>query len=526
LTPAIFGGKKLPPISHRATLPCEGGKGEEMRLSRVIEGTGASLGHAPDADVSLVTADSRKVKPGALFVAIPGTRADGAAFAPAAARAGAAAVLAERAVECPPAPVLLVPSARRALAVAAANLHGRPGERLALCGVTGTKGKTTVTYLVEACAEAAGVPSGVIGTVNVRLPGRTLPASHTTPDAAELQEILAAMVAAGARVGILEVSSHALDQERVAGLPFRAAGFTNLGRDHLDYHPDVESYFEAKRRLFTEGLARDGIAVVNAADAHGARLAALLRQAGRTVWRTGVPGAEIAARDVSSDMSGIRAVLGTPRGDVAVASPLVGAHNLENLTIAAGLALALGLPVEAVSAGLSASRGAPGRLERIDGRGVSAFVDYAHTPDSLSAACAAIRALSPRRLLLVFGCGGDRDRGKRPLMGGAAGLAADLVVVTSDNPRTEAPGAIIDEIVPGVAGAGLSRLSRAQVLEGQRGFTVEEDRRTAIALALSAARPGDAVLIAGKGHEDYQIVGAEKRPFDDREEARRGLGAA
>jgi len=214
----------------------------------------------------------------------------------------------------------------------------------------------------------------VIGTVNVRLPGRTLPASHTTPDAAELQEILAAMVAAGARVGILEVSSHALDQERVAGLPFRAAGFTNLGRDHLDYHPDVESYFEAKRRLFTEGLARDGIAVVNAADAHGARLAALLRQAGRTVWRTGVPGAEIAARDVSSDMSGIRAVLGTPRGDVAVASPLVGAHNLENLTIAAGLALALGLPPAAVS---------PASPPRAAHRGASsASTDAASRPSS------------------------------------------------------------------------------------------------------------------------------------------------
>jgi UDP-N-acetylmuramoyl-L-alanyl-D-glutamate--2,6-diaminopimelate ligase len=459
-------------------------------------------------------------------VAVPGTRADGAAFAPAAARSGAVAVLAERAVDCPPAPVLLVPSARRALALAAANLNGRPGERLALCGVTGTKGKTTVTYLVEACAAAAGVPTGVIGTVSVRLPGRTLPSSHTTPDAAELQEILAAMVAAGARVGVLEVSSHALDQERVAGLSFRAAAFTNLGRDHLDYHPDVASYFAAKLRLFTERLAPDGIAVVNAADPHGARLAALLLEAGRTVWRLGVPGADLSARDVSSDMSGIRAVIGTPRGDLKLASPLVGAHNLENLMTAAGLALALGFPPAAVSAGLSASRGAPGRLERIDGRGVSAFVDYAHTPDSLSAACAAIRALSPRRLLVVFGCGGDRDRGKRPLMGRAAGLAADLLVLTSDNPRTEEPGAILAAIVPGVLSAGLPRLSSEQALSGERGFLVEEDRRAAIALALSAARPGDAVLIAGKGHEDHQIVGARRLPFDDREEARRGLGAA
>jgi UDP-N-acetylmuramoyl-L-alanyl-D-glutamate--2,6-diaminopimelate ligase len=497
-----------------------------MRLSTVIEGTGASLGQAPDAEVSLVTADSRNVKPGALFVAVAGARADGAAFAPAAARSGAVAVLSERALDCPPAPVLLVPSARRALALAAANLHGRPGERLALCAVTGTKGKTTVTYLVEACAAAAGIPAGVVGTVSVRIPGRTLPSSHTTPDAAELQEYLACMVAAGARLAVLEVSSHALDQERVAGLSFRAAGFTNLGRDHLDYHPDVESYFQAKRRLFTERLTRDGVAVVNAGDAHGALLAAELRAAGRTVWRFGVPGAEIAPRGLAIDMSGIRTVLATPRGDVAVSSPLVGAHNLDNLMLAAGLALALGLPLEAVSAGLSASRGAPGRLERIDGRGVSAFVDYAHTPDSLSAACAAIRALGPRRLIVVFGCGGDRDRGKRPLMGRAAGLAADLVVVTSDNPRTEDPRAILDAIVPGLEEAGLRPLSRERLLAGQRGYRVEEDRRGAIALALSAARPGDAVLVAGKGHEDYQVVGTEKRPFDDREEARRGLGAA
>ena len=497
-----------------------------MRLSTVIAGTGATLGHAPDAEVSAVTADSRKVTPGTLFVAVPGTRADGAAFAPAAARAGAVAVLAERPVDCPPASLLLVPSARRALALAAANLHGRPGDRLALCGVTGTKGKTTVTYLVEACLAAAGLPAGVIGTVNVRLPGRVLPATHTTPDAAELQAILAAMVDAGARAAVLEVSSHALDQERATGLSFQAAGFTNLGRDHLDYHPDEESYFQAKRRLFTELLAPEGVAVVNGADAHGARLAAELRAAGRTTWRTGTAGAEITPRESSLGMSGIRAVLATPRGDVAVDSPLVGAHNLENLAVAAGLALALGLSPEAVSRGLSASRGAPGRLERIEGRGVTAFVDYAHTPDSLAAACAAVRALAPRRLLVVFGCGGDRDRGKRPLMGRAAGSAADLVVVTSDNPRTEDPHAILDAIVPGVSAAGLSPLSRERALAGERGFVVVEDRRAAIALALAAARAGDAVLVAGKGHEDYQIVGAEKRPFDDREEARRGLGAA
>jgi len=497
-----------------------------MRLSAIIAGTGASLGRAPDAEVSLVTSDSRKVKPGALFVAVPGARSDGHDFAAAAARAGAVAVLAERPVACAPATLLLVPSARRALALAAAAFLGHPAERLSLCGVTGTKGKTTVTYLVEACAAAAGIPCGVIGTVSWRVPGRTRPASHTTPDATEVQALLAEMADAGARVAILEVSSHALDQERVAGLSFRAAGFTNLGRDHLDYHPDVESYFQAKRRLFVERLAPDGVAVVNAADPHGARLAAELAAAGRTSWRFGIPGAEIAPRDVRTGMDGTQAVLDTPRGEIRVRSPLVGAHNLENLMTAAGLALALRIPAAAVAAGLSSSQGAPGRLERIDGRGVAAFVDYAHTPDSLAAACAALQALSPRRLVAVFGCGGDRDRGKRPLMGRAAGAAADLVVVTSDNPRTEDPDAILAAIVPGVEETGLRRISADEARAGARGFAVIRDRRAAIALALEAARPGDAVLIAGKGHEDYQIVGTERRHLDDREEARRGLGVA
>jgi UDP-N-acetylmuramoyl-L-alanyl-D-glutamate--2,6-diaminopimelate ligase len=497
-----------------------------MRLSSVIADTGAHPGIDPDPEVCHVTADSRQVKPGSLFVAVPGTRLDGHDYAAAAARAGAVAVLAERPVECAPARLLLVPSARRALALAAANLAGRPGERLALCGVTGTKGKTTVSYLVEACAGAAGLPVGVVGTVSWRVPGRVVAASHTTPDATEVQSLLAEMVRAGARLGVLEVSSHALDQERLAGLRFRAAGFTNLGRDHLDYHPDVESYFAAKQRLFGELLAPDGVAVVNVADAHGARLAADLAARGRTVWRFGVPGGELEAPGARLGRDGIQARLRTPRGEVAVDSPLVGAHNLSNLLCAAGLALALGIDADAVGRGLSGSAGAPGRLERIDGRGVTAFVDYAHTPDSLEAACATLRALGPRRLLLVFGCGGDRDRGKRPLMGRVAGGAADLVVVTSDNPRTEDPAAILAEIVPGVESAGLPRIDEAAAREGRRGFAVEADRRRAIALALGSARPGDVVLIAGKGHEDYQIVGTERHHLDDREEARRGLGLA
>ncbi len=497
-----------------------------MRLSQVIEGTGASGAIGSDPEVALVTCDSRAARPGAVFFALRGTTADGHDFAAAAARAGAVAVVAERPVDCAPALLLIAPNARRAMALAAGNFHGHPGDALRLCGVTGTKGKTTITYLVESCAAAAGVPAGVVGTVTYRYPGTSRPAPHTTPESTDLQALLAEMVRAGTRLAVLEVSSHALAQERAAGLSFQAAGFTNLTRDHLDYHRDEEEYFQAKRKLFVELLAPRGVAVVNAGDPAGVRLAEELAAAGRTVWRYGLPAGDLAASDARLGLAGIDAAMRTPSGELPVRSRLVGAHNLENLLCAAGLALAMGLPAEAVARGLTACPGVPGRLERIESRGVAAFVDYAHTDDALAKACAALRNLSPRRLLVVFGCGGDRDRGKRPLMGLAAGRAADLVVVTSDNPRSEDPDAIIAAIVPGVERAGLPRLSPAEARRGAKGFAVVPDRREAIDLALAAAREGDAVLIAGKGHEDYQIVGSERRHFDDREEARRALGLA
>jgi UDP-N-acetylmuramoyl-L-alanyl-D-glutamate--2,6-diaminopimelate ligase len=332
---------------------------------------------------------------------------------------------------------------------------------------------------------------------------------------------------AGARLAVLEVSSHALAQERVAGMRFRVAGFTNLTRDHLDYHGDMERYFAAKRRLFAEHLAPDGLAVVNVRDAFGARLADQLGP-GRRLWRFGGRAEDaLRAEDVRAGLAGLSATLATPAGAVAIRSPLVGAHNVDNLLCAAGVALGLELPLEAVAWGLSECPGAPGRLERVSARGVSIFVDYAHTDDALARALAALRALAPRRLACVFGCGGDRDRGKRPLMGEAAARGADLVVVTSDNPRTEDPAAIIAEILPGLAQAGMRRLSPEALRLGEaRGFVVEPDRRAAIALAAALAREGDAILVAGKGHEDHQIVGGQRLPFSDRDEARRALGAA
>lgn len=498
-----------------------------MRLSKVIEATGAAGAIGSDPEVTLLACDSRTIRPGALFFALPGARADGHAFAADAARAGAVAVVAERPVACAPALLLVAPSARRAMALAAANFHGHPGESLRLAGITGTKGKTTVSYLVEACLASAGMAVGVVGTVSYRYPGATRPAPHTTPESTELQALLAEMRRAGARVAVLEVSSHALAQERVAGLGFAVAGFTNLTRDHLDYHPDLESYFQAKRRLFSERLATGAVAVVNADDAFGSRLAVELSLEKRTVWRYGAQGArELRARDPRIGLHGIDATLETPAGAVPLQSPLVGDHNLENVLCAAGMALALGVPPGAIASGLAACRGAPGRLERIEARGIAAFVDYAHTDDALARTLDALRDLSPRRLIAVFGCGGDRDRGKRPLMGFAAARRADLVVVTTDNPRSEDPGEIIAEIVPGIERAGLRRLAPGLARGGARGYVVEPNRREAIALALGAAQAGDAVLIAGKGHEDYQIVGAEKRHFDDREEARRALGIA
>jgi UDP-N-acetylmuramoyl-L-alanyl-D-glutamate--2,6-diaminopimelate ligase len=413
------------------------------------------------------------------------------------------------------------------MALAAMNFHGRPAEAMTLVGVTGTNGKTTVAYLVEACAHEAGLPTAMLGTVTHRWPGGGRPASHTTPESTEVAATLATAREAGARLAVLEVSSHALAQERAAGLAFHAAGFTNLTRDHLDYHRDMESYYQAKRRLFVEHLRPGGTAVVNADDRHGARLAEELAAAGgAAVWRYGLGAAgDLTAQGSCFGLDGITARIATPAGPLDLRSPLVGAHNLENLLCAAGLALAAGLPLEAVGRALAACPGAPGRLERVTGRGVSAFVDYAHTDDALARALTALRALGPRRLAVVFGCGGDRDRGKRPLMGEVAGRGADLVVATSDNPRTEHPEDILSEIVPGLERTGARRRSPSEVRAGERGYVVVPDRREAIALALSAAQPGDAVLIAGKGHEDYQIVGAERRPFDDREEARRALGA-
>jgi UDP-N-acetylmuramoyl-L-alanyl-D-glutamate--2,6-diaminopimelate ligase len=504
-----------------------------MKLDALMDGTGAEMpaGSARKLEIRAVTQDSRKVGKGDLFVAVPGTAVDGTQFAPEAVRAGAAAILAEKKLDVG-VPCVVVSDVRRAVALVGSNFYGKPAEQLTLLGVTGTNGKTTTAFLLESMCAAGRASVGLLGTVQYRFGGKTFEASHTTPDALELHRLLREMIDAGIDTVVMEVSSHALAQQRVHGLVFRAAAFTNLTRDHLDYHKDVEDYFQAKRRLFTEFLSSGGVAVVNGDDTFANRIYTELRgqkgpgsrPEGRMAWKFSVRGeGEISAAGVELTLSGIRGTLKTPAGDIPFKSSLVGTHNLENILAATGVALGAGLSRRDVQEGIERLRRVPGRMEAVEDRGVAALVDYAHTDDALRRSLEALRPLTRGRVLCVFGSGGDRDRGKRPLMGQAAGEGADLVIITSDNPRTEDPDEIIAEIAPGLEKVGLRRMSAAKARAGEKGYLVEADRRAALALAASLAKPGDAILVAGKGHETYQIVGSEKHPFDDRAEVERAL---
>ncbi len=498
-----------------------------VRLPELFTGIDVRLPpRAEKVDVRSLAVDSRKVGPGALFAALKGVLADGADFAPQAVLGGAAAVLSDRELDVAPAALVVARDPRRAFSQAASRFHGEPSKQMRLIGVTGTNGKTTTAYLVEQIAAALGLRTGLIGTVESRWPGGSAAATHTTPESHELQELLVRIAKAGAQLVSMEVSSHALAQERVAGCTFAAAAFTNLTRDHLDYHGTLEAYFEAKARLFRELLPAGAPAVLNLDDA---RLAELARERPGSIGFTtrGAAGARLEARGLSSDLEGIRFDLRGGFGEARIESPLIGAHNAENLLAALGLLLGLGMPMEELAAAASLARGAPGRLERVpDPGGRVVLVDYAHTDDALARVLDAVRAAAggKARILCVFGCGGDRDRGKRPLMGQAAARRADLVVVTSDNPRTEDPLTILADIEPGLS-KHKRKMGISDARAGRDGYCVIPDRSAAIELALRCARPGDAVVIAGKGHEDYQIVGTEKRSFDDRVEARRALEA-
>jgi UDP-N-acetylmuramoyl-L-alanyl-D-glutamate--2,6-diaminopimelate ligase len=502
-----------------------------MKLTDVLAGCGAeqtSGGRTP-VDVTGVSQDSRKVKPGDLFVAVPGAKEDGAQFVGEAVSRGAVAVVSEKPLSSQ-VPYFKVSNARKALALIAANFYGRPADQLSLLAVTGTNGKTTTTFLLEAMATAAYSSTGVIGTLGYKVAGQFYPTTHTTPDPLELHRILRQMADAGIETVVMEVSSHALLQERVHGLTFKAAAFTNLTRDHLDYHKDLEEYFQAKRKLFLENLSQGGVAVVNGDDTYATRIYNELRGQKRMAWKFSRQGnGEISSSDVSFTLQGIKGVLKTPAGDIPVKSRLLGAHNLENILAAAGLALGAGFARRKdVQLGIERMASVPGRMERVENHGPPAgapavLVDYAHTDDALKRALEAARSMAKGRVIAVFGCGGERDAGKRPLMGTAAAEGADLSVVTSDNPRNENPDDIISQVTPGLEKGGLRRISSGKAKSGEKGYLVEADRKTAIETAISLAKEDDVVLIAGKGHETYQIIGAEKRAFDDREVAARAL---
>ncbi len=467
-----------------------------------------------------------RIQPGELFVALKGRSSDGHELAGRAVERGAAALLVERPLPLD-VPQVVVPDTWRAYGLLAANFWGRPAQAMTGVAVTGTNGKTTITYMLEAVLRRWGRVPGVLGTVSYRVAGRSSPAPYTTPTPGLLHRVLAEMREARVSHYLMEVSSHALEMGRVEGLVFQVAGFTNLTQDHLDLHGTMEAYFAAKQRLFAHHLVPDGVAVAWLDDPSARRM--LGPFSGRKIFCSAQdPSAEVFLEDLQESLDGFSLRAKTPAGPIQVRSRLVGRTNVTNTLLAIGMALGLGVPLDVVAAGLEDCRRVPGRLDPVrpvGWGGPAVFVDYAHTPDAIARVLETLRPLTRGRLFIVFGCGGDRDRGKRPLMGRAAAEGADLVVVTSDNPRTEDPLAIIDMAEEGVQAVGLPKISAEGLAAAGRGYVVESDRRRAIGLALQAAEAEDVVLIAGKGHEDYQILGRRRIHFDDREEAEAALAA-
>jgi UDP-N-acetylmuramoyl-L-alanyl-D-glutamate--2,6-diaminopimelate ligase len=478
-----------------------------MKLREIAECIpGSRVIGSGETEVLRAVQDSRRVQAGDLFVAVPGAQTDGHHFVPMALAAGARAAVVERALTLPgDPPQLLVPDAREALAVCAHLLLGSPTKQLTLCGVTGTNGKTTTTYLIRSIFERTGRPSGVIGTIGYLLGRRQLESGMTTPDTDVLAGYFAEMVASGLTTAIMEVSSHALDQRRIAGMSFKVAALTNLTPEHLDYHKTMRQYARAKRILFA-GLSPDAVAVANA-DAPWSRTIVEGTPA-RVLWYGIRNPADVRPENVESDVRGSRFTLVTPRGRVEVRTELLGTYNIYNCLTAAAVAEALEIPLDAIAEGLAGVKAIRGRLEPVPTTlPLSVLVDYAHKTEALKQVLATVRKLvkKPGRLAVVFGCGGNRDTQKRPAMAKVAQRLADRVYVTSDNPRHEQPEEIIRQIV-----AGFTSMKKV---------TVEADRRAAIGLALRQAREGDVVIIAGKGHETYQIIGEVRRHFDDCEVA-------
>lgn len=500
-----------------------------MKLTELLPGLAAETSPVAQLRVSGLQDDSRKVRPGDLFFAIEGLTVDGHDYAAAAAGRGAAAVVAGRPLDLS-VPVVVVEHGERLLGEAAARFHRGQGAPLSLVGITGTNGKTTTAYLVESIFLAVNRPVGVVGTVSYRYAGNEEPADYTTPPPLILQPLLARMAKAGCESAVLEVSSHALQMGRVWGCEFDVAAFSQITQDHLDLHGDMESYFAAKKLLFDRHLKPGGVAVVNQGGSGGDRLiAALQSREDLRLLRVAISesgsesSADLQLVNARYSLAGIEGELVFAGQAHSFICPLVGAFNAENILLAAACTWASGLAPGQIVQALSRPSPVPGRLEFVEaepGGGPAVFVDYAHTPDALHRVLEVLRPLCRGRLITVFGCGGDRDRGKRPLMGAAVAKGSDLAVVTSDNPRSESPPQILADIVQGLTAADFPR---EQTLEGTRGYVVEESRQKAIEMAITAARPEDVVLIAGKGHETYQILADQRIHFDDREQARLAL---
>ncbi len=465
----------------------------------------------------VVTHDARRSVPGGIFVAIRGARTDGNRFVDQAVARGVVAIISEE--ERPQdyrGVWLQVANARLALARAAALVHGDPSTKLRLIGITGTNGKTTTTWIVDSILRAAGSLTAVMGTIGYRIGDEVQPAEHTTPESPEIQDFLRRALIAGAGYAVMEVSSIGLEMHRADHLSFAVAGFTNLTQDHLDFHGTMEAYFAAKLRLFDGSIGRvPEQAVINLDDPRGSIVAGVSREKGSSVLTFALDGpADITASEAVFDIDGLRLVAKTPAGKMMIESPLVGRPHASNILCALGIGLALGIDPEAISYGIAGCRGVAGRFERVSSEvdDIRVIVDYAHTPDALASVLQTIARVNRNggAIRTVFGCGGDRDRTKRPLMGEEAGRGSDHVIITSDNPRSEDPLLIMNDIR-----LGLGRVGRQ--------YELIIDRKEAIFSAITAAKSGDIVLIAGKGHENYQIIGSERLDFDDREVARQAL---
>jgi UDP-N-acetylmuramoyl-L-alanyl-D-glutamate--2,6-diaminopimelate ligase len=490
--------------------------GDAVDVLRDLAVAAPPAGLNRDRQLSTIAYDSRRVVAHALFVALKGLRADGGAFAEQAAARGAAGIVSESpAPDGFAIPWITVSDARLALALLADRFFDHPSRRMPVIGVTGTNGKTTTAYLLASILDAAGLRAGMLGTVAYRIGGEDREALRTTPEAPDVQQLLNEMLAHGCRSAVMEVSSHALSLKRVDGMRFAAGIFSNLTRDHLDFHEDMEAYFAAKRRLF-EMLPDDAPGVINLDDPRGAALVEICK---RPVTYAVNAAADVTPGNIEITLAGLRFDIKTPTGTAHISSKLVGRPNVYNILAATAAASALDLPIAAIETGIATLSGVPGRFEVVSVADdqVTVVVDYAHTDDALRNLLETARPLSSKRLITVFGCGGDRDRSKRPLMGMVAARLSDVVVITSDNPRSEDPARIIEEIERGIP-AGREASSRAPVIESV------VDRSAAIERAVSIANAGDVVLIAGKGHEKYQQIGDRVLPFDDGEVARAALG--